>query len=189
MFYQEAQREKKERAAFLRRRLQGRQRAFQEIDARRQINPHTDLRIVGRKVKLTRAPGGTDVEVLARKSLVPCPAEPPTLIDRFDGRALIDPIPKGGWDGDGADGHWGECSAPKRTEMPSQRDKAAASLANYEAYKDLIKLTRQGYSEDRGVEVSQLKLDVRLEWEAEEEAATDPCLTHSPYRWALRPWL
>jgi hypothetical protein len=44
-------------------------------------------------------------------SLVPCSAEPSTLIDRFDGRSLIDPIPTGGWTGGGEDGIWGECTA------------------------------------------------------------------------------
>jgi len=62
------------------------------------VNPFTEVRLVGRKAKIIRAPAHTDIELQTWQSLVPCPAEQSTLIDRFDGRALIDPIPKGGWE-------------------------------------------------------------------------------------------
>ena len=62
------------------------------------MNPFTEVRLVGRKAKIVRAPAQTDIELQTVQSLVPCPAEQSTLIDRFDGRALIDPIPKGGWE-------------------------------------------------------------------------------------------
>ena len=62
------------------------------------MNPFTEVRLVGRKAKIIRAPAHTDIELQTWQSLVPCPAEQSTLIDRFDGRALIDPIPKGGWE-------------------------------------------------------------------------------------------
>ena len=125
---------------------------------------------MGRKAKVIRAPAHTDAELHAVQSLVPCPAEPPTLIDRFDGRALIDPIPKGGWEGRGDDGDWGECTALKRpVEPPTQRQRAEASLAAYETYKDLIKYTRDGLKEENALHLAQIKFDTRLEWEAEEE--------------------
>jgi hypothetical protein len=62
------------------------------------VNPFTEVRLVGRKAKIFRPPSQTDIELQTVQSLVPCPAEQCTLIDRFDGRALIDPIPKGGWE-------------------------------------------------------------------------------------------
>ena len=177
-YYKEAQeREKKERSGFIRRRLQQREKVFQELDERRQVNPHTELRIVGRKGKALRAPPGTDAQAYATKNLVPCPAEPTTLIDRFDGRALIDPIPKGGWEGSGdpqphnLNGDWGERSggAPRAREPPTGRDKAEASLAAFEAYKDLLKYSREGVPEDSAVEMAALKFDTRMEWEREQE--------------------
>ena len=177
-YYKEAQeREKKERSGFIRRRLQQREKVFQELDERRQVNPHTELRIVGRKAKALRAPPGTDAQAYATKNLVPCPAEPTTLIDRFDGRALIDPIPKGGWEGSGdpqphnLNGDWGERSggAPRAREPPTGRDKAEASLAAFEAYKDLLKYSREGVPEDSAVEMAALKFDTRMEWEREQE--------------------
>ena len=68
------------------------------------------IRLAGRGARFH----GNDGRVQADRdqaSLVPCSAEPSTLIDRFDGRSLIDPIPTGGWTGGGEDGIWGECTA------------------------------------------------------------------------------
>ena len=119
---------------------------------------------------MKKAPAHIDAQRQAVQNLVPCPAEPPTLIDRFDGRALIDPIPKGGWEGQGDDGAWGECSAPKRREEPlTQRQKAEQSLAAYEAYKDLLKHVKNGHAEQNALELTRIKFDTRLGWEAEEE--------------------
>jgi hypothetical protein len=172
MYYAEAQQIKKDRAAFIKRRQNERQKHWEHVEETRQVNPFTELRIVGRKVKILRAAPHTDVTLLAQQSLVPCPAELPTLIDRFDGRALIDMIPKGGWEGGGEEGDWGErsqCWASRAPPPPTPRDKAEASLLAYEAYKDMLKLARAGLSEEQAIHLSGLKFDARIEWEAEEE--------------------
>ena len=90
------------------------------------------IRLQGKKVKM-HAHNGRFQTDRDSASLVPCPAEPPTLIDRFDGRALIDPIPPGGWTGNGDGEDWGESTARVGGQMPpSRKERAEESFLSFE---------------------------------------------------------
>jgi hypothetical protein len=107
------------------------------------------IRLVGLKAKMIRdRKVYNDLE--SETSLVPCPADPSTMIDRFDGRAMLDIIPPET-----------EENQEQRTEL-SRSDQALESLLSFERYRDIVRAYRTGVEEEARIRAAAADFDIYL---------------------------
>lgn len=107
------------------------------------------IRLVGLKAKMTKdRKAYNDLE--SETSLVPCPVDPSTMIDRFDGRAVLDIIPPET-----------EENQEQRTEL-SRSDQALESLLSFERYRDIVRAYRTGVEEEARIRAAAADFDIYL---------------------------
>ncbi|CAL4939794.1 unnamed protein product [Urochloa decumbens] len=106
--------------------------------ARRRGDPQQALQVSGTRCRVHR----DDALYQAtedQQGLIPWNGKQDVLIDRFDGRALLDFIRD-------------PSSRPFRAQEKSEEDEELEEFVNFERYRDLIKHRRRGFSDEAGLQ-------------------------------------
>ncbi|XP_047090697.1 CLK4-associating serine/arginine rich protein-like [Lolium rigidum] len=115
--------------------------------ARRRGDPHQSLQVSGARCRVHR----DDALYQAtedQQGLIPWNGKQDVLIDRFDGRALLDFIRD-------------PSSRPFRAQEKSEEDEELEEFVNFERYRDLIKHRRRGFSDEAGLQHVAQELEAK----------------------------
>ncbi len=116
--------------------------------AKRRIDPHQTLRVMGSRCRVHH-----DATVYQatedQQGLIPWNGKDDNLIDRFDGRALLDTIREF-----------------RKTQQHVEREKTEEEeeleeMVNFQRYRDLIKHRRRGFNDKQGLEDVDQELESR----------------------------
>ncbi|KAG0586691.1 hypothetical protein M758_3G239300 [Ceratodon purpureus] len=117
--------------------------------AKRRVDPQQTLRIVGTRCRVHH-----DATVYQatedQQGLIPWNGKEDNLIDRFDGRALLDMIRE-------YSSATHQHLLPERTEEEDELE----VMVNFQRYRDLIKQRRRGLSDKQGLEDVEQELEAR----------------------------
>ncbi|CAM6085857.1 unnamed protein product [Calypogeia fissa] len=115
--------------------------------AKRRGDPHQSLRLVGSRCRMHHD-AAIYQATQEQQGLIPWNGKEGNLIDRFDGRALLDVIRE--YD-------------PRHRVVREKTDEEEEleELVNFERYRDLIKQRRRGFSDEQGLEDVELELETR----------------------------
>ncbi|KAK8940492.1 hypothetical protein KSP39_PZI010236 [Platanthera zijinensis] len=102
--------------------------------AKRRGDPQQSLQVVGSRCRVHRDEGLYKA-TQDQQGLIPWNGKQDILIDRFDGRALLDFIRD-------------PSSRPFRVDEKSEEEEEVEEFVNFERYRDLIKHRRRGYTDD-----------------------------------------
>ncbi|KAK9948919.1 hypothetical protein M0R45_004472 [Rubus argutus] len=120
--------------------------------AKRRGDPQQSIQVVGSRCRLYRDDGLYQATE-DQQGLIPWNGKQDVLIDRFDGRALLDFIRE---------------SKHFRVQEKSEEEEELEEFVNFERYRDLIKHRRRGFTDDEGL------LHVSQEMEAKVTAPFAP---------------
>ncbi|BAS84562.1 uncharacterized protein [Oryza sativa Japonica Group] len=115
--------------------------------ARRRGDPHQSLQVSGARCRVHR----DDALYQAtedQQGLIPWNGKQDVLIDRFDGRALLDFIRD-------------SSSRPFRVQEKSEEEEELEEFVNFERYRDLIKHRRRGFSDEAGLQHVSQELEAK----------------------------
>ncbi|VAI04937.1 unnamed protein product [Triticum turgidum subsp. durum] len=106
--------------------------------ARRRGDPHQSLQVSGARCRVHRDDSLYQATE-DQQGLIPWNGKQDILIDRFDGRALLDFI---------------RDSSPRsfQTQEKSEEEEELEDFVNFERYRDLIKHRRRGFSDEAGLQ-------------------------------------
>ncbi|KAK4766802.1 hypothetical protein SAY87_008444 [Trapa incisa] len=113
--------------------------------AKRRGDPQQSIQVVGSRCRTYRDDGLYQA-TQDQQGLIPWNGKDDTLIDRFDGRALLDFIrdPRRG----------------RQKEM-SEEEEELEEFVNFERYRDLIKHRRRGFSDVEGLQYVQQEMEAK----------------------------
>ncbi|BBN18519.1 CLK4-associating serine/arginine rich protein [Marchantia polymorpha subsp. ruderalis] len=115
--------------------------------AKRRGDPHQSLRLVGTRCRMHH-----DAAIYQatqdQQGLIPWNGKQTNLIDRFDGRALLDVIRE-----------YDPRTRPVREK--TEEEEELDELVNFERYRDLIKQRRRGFTDEQGLEDVEQELETR----------------------------
>ncbi|KAL6650078.1 hypothetical protein ACP70R_014302 [Stipagrostis hirtigluma subsp. patula] len=137
--------------------------------ARRRGDPHQLLQVSGTRCRVQR----DDALYQAtedQQGLIPWNGKQDILIDRFDGRALLDFIRE-------------SSSRPFRVQEKSEEEEELEEFVNFERYRDLIKHRRRGFSDEAGLQhvVQELEAKAVLPFSFEKPQSSQPPASKGAY--------
>lgn len=115
--------------------------------AKRRGDPQQSLRLVGARCRIHHDPALYQA-TQDQQGLIPWNGKEGNLIDRFDGRALLDFIRENN----------GRSHGPKEK---SEEEEELEELVNFERYRDLIKHRRRGLNDEEGLEDVDQELEAK----------------------------
>eukprot|EP00271_Cylindrocystis_brebissonii_P022933 TRINITY_DN907_c0_g1_i2.p1 TRINITY_DN907_c0_g1~~TRINITY_DN907_c0_g1_i2.p1 ORF type:complete len:506 (+),score=97.46 TRINITY_DN907_c0_g1_i2:181-1698(+) len=125
--------------------------------AKRRGDPSQGMRVVASKAKLHH-----DVAIYKateeQQGMIPWNGKPDILIDRFDGRALLDFIRE-----------YSPRLHPPRTKTDEEEE--LEEVVNFERFRDLVKQRRRGLTDEEGLEDVEDELEARATSTLPEDAA------------------
>ncbi|EXB54404.1 hypothetical protein L484_011067 [Morus notabilis] len=116
--------------------------------AKRRGDPQQSIQLVGTRCRLYRDDGlyhATEDQ----QGLIPWNGKQDVLIDRFDGRALLDFIREPG-------------SRHFRAQEKSEEEEELEEFVNFERYRDLIKHRRRGFTDEEGLQHVDQELEAKV---------------------------
>ncbi|POO02804.1 Suppressor of white apricot N-terminal domain containing protein [Trema orientale] len=156
--------------------------------AKRRGDPQQSIQLVGTRCRMYRDDGLYQASE-DQQGLIPWNGKQDVLIDRFDGRALLDFIRESG-------------SRHFRAQEKSEEEEELEECVNFERYRDLIKHRRRGFTDEEGLQHVDQEMEAKrkltrkerrkvsqIEREREREAARitgTRVLHHDPYRESRR---
>ncbi|KAF8728903.1 hypothetical protein HU200_018199 [Digitaria exilis] len=137
--------------------------------ARRRGDPQQALQVSGTRCRVYR----DDALYQAtedQQGLIPWNGKQDVLIDRFDGRALLDFIRE-------------PSSRPFRAQEKSEEKEELEEFVNFERYRDLIKHRRRGFSDEAGLQhvVQELEAKTVLPFSFEKPQSSQPPASKGAY--------
>ncbi|XP_025793136.1 CLK4-associating serine/arginine rich protein isoform X2 [Panicum hallii] len=137
--------------------------------ARRRGDPQQALQVSGTRCRVYR----DDALYQAtedQQGLIPWNGKQDVLIDRFDGRALLDFIRD-------------PSSRPFRVQEKSEEEEELEEFVNFERYRDLIKHRRRGFSDEAGLQhvVQELEAKAVLPFSFEKPQSSQPPASKGAY--------
>ncbi|KAJ1296877.1 hypothetical protein BS78_01G335900 [Paspalum vaginatum] len=137
--------------------------------ARRRGDPQQALQVSGTRCRVHR----DDALYQAtedQQGLIPWNGKQDVLIDRFDGRALLDFIRD-------------SSSRPFRVQEKSEEEEELEEFVNFERYRDLIKHRRRGFSDEAGLQhvVQELEAKAVLPYSFEKPQSSQPPASKGAY--------
>eukprot|EP00884_Botryococcus_braunii_P014638 jgi/Botrbrau1/23175/Bobra.0041s0026.1 len=125
--------------------------------------PHNLLRVDGRACKMKHNQEQYDA-IESMQGMLPWNGQQDNLIDRFDGRALLDFYQE----------------PPQVKRVKTDREKHLDELVAFEAFRDLVKLRQMGLSEEAGLHAALLEnVELRANAVSSAAAAAGVPLSHS----------
>ncbi|KAG9451000.1 hypothetical protein H6P81_010965 [Aristolochia fimbriata] len=115
--------------------------------AKRRGDPQQSLQVIGSRCRMYRDDGLYQA-TQDQQGLIPWNGKQDILIDRFDGRALLDFIRDSN-------------SRHIRSEEKSAEEEELEEFVNFERYRDLIKHRRRGFSDEDGLKHVDQELEVK----------------------------
>ncbi|KAL3676389.1 hypothetical protein R1sor_026337 [Riccia sorocarpa] len=115
--------------------------------AKRRGDPHQSLRVVGTRCRMHHD-AALYQATQEQQGLIPWNGKENNLIDRFDGRALLDFIRE-----------YDPRTRPVREKTDEEEE--LDELVNFERYRDLIKQRRRGLTDEQGLEDVEQELEAR----------------------------
>ncbi|PQQ05880.1 CLK4-associating serine/arginine rich protein isoform X2 [Prunus yedoensis var. nudiflora] len=114
--------------------------------AKRRGDPQQSIQVVGSRCRLYRDDGLYQASE-DQQGLIPWNGKPDVLIDRFDGRALLDFIRE---------------SRHLRAQEKSEEEEELEEFVNFERYRDLIKHRRRGFTDEEGLQHVNEEIETRV---------------------------
>ncbi|XP_008805278.1 CLK4-associating serine/arginine rich protein isoform X4 [Phoenix dactylifera] len=115
--------------------------------AKRRGDPQQSLQIVGSRCRVYRDDGLYQA-AQDQQGLIPWNGKQDILIDRFDGRALLDFIRD-------------SSSRPFRVQEKTEEEEELEEFVNFERYRDLIKHRRRGFTDEEGLQHVHQELEAK----------------------------
>ncbi|XP_072978069.1 uncharacterized protein [Typha angustifolia] len=115
--------------------------------AKRRGNPQQSLQVMGSRCRVHRDDGLYQA-TQDQQGLIPWNGKQDILIDRFDGRALLDFIRDSG-------------SRPFRVHEKTEEEEELEEFVNFERYRDLIKHRRRGFNDEEGLQHVHQELEAK----------------------------
>ncbi|XP_021825111.1 CLK4-associating serine/arginine rich protein isoform X3 [Prunus avium] len=114
--------------------------------AKRRGDPQQSIQVVGSRCRLYRDDGLYQASE-DQQGLIPWNGKQDVLIDRFDGRALLDFIRE---------------SRHLRAQEKSEEEEELEEFVNFERYRDLIKHRRRGFTDEEGLQHVNEEIETRV---------------------------
>ncbi|KAI4330616.1 hypothetical protein MLD38_028889 [Melastoma candidum] len=114
--------------------------------AKRRGDPHQSIQAVGFRCRVYRDDGLYQA-TQEQQGLIPWNGKEDVLIDRFDGRALLDFIRE---------------SRHSRVKAKSEEEEEIEEFVNFERYRDLIKHRRRGFTESEALQHVNQEMDAKI---------------------------
>ncbi|KAK3151831.1 hypothetical protein QOZ80_3AG0251210 [Eleusine coracana subsp. coracana] len=130
--------------------------------ARRRGDPQQAIQVSGTRCRVHRD-NALYQATEDQQGLIPWNGKQDILIDRFDGRALLDFIRD-------------SSSRPFRVQEKSEEEEELEEFVNFERYRDLIKHRRRGFSDEAGLQhvVQELEAKAVLPYSFEKPQSSQP---------------
>ncbi|WZY67952.1 hypothetical protein YC2023_000192 [Brassica napus] len=116
--------------------------------AKRRGDPIQSIQAVGSRYKIFRDDGLYQATE-DQQGLIPWNGKQDVMIDRFDGRAMLDFVREAG-------------SRSMRLHKKSEEEEEVEEFVNFERYRDLIKHRRRGFSDGEGLQHVNQELEAKL---------------------------
>ncbi|KAF9599965.1 hypothetical protein IFM89_002000 [Coptis chinensis] len=116
--------------------------------AKRRGDPQQSLMPVGTRCRMYRDDGIYQA-TQDQQGLIPWNGKQDILIDRFDGRALLDFIRD-------------STSRNFRLHSKTEEEEELEEFVNFERYRDLIKLRRRGFMDEEGLQHASLEIEAKI---------------------------
>ncbi|XVE82797.1 hypothetical protein DITRI_Ditri16bG0034500 [Diplodiscus trichospermus] len=116
--------------------------------AKRRGDPQQSIQVIGSRCRILR----DDALYHAtqdQQGLIPWNGKQDVLIDRFDGRALLDFIREPG-------------TRHLRNQEKSEEEEEVEEFVNFERYRDLIKHRRRGFTDEEGLQHVNLEMEAKV---------------------------
>ncbi|KAL9378339.1 hypothetical protein Peur_029674 [Populus x canadensis] len=114
--------------------------------AKRRGDPMQSIRLIGNRSRMYRDDGLYQA-THDQQGLIPWNGKQDVLIDRFDGRALLDFIRESG---------------TRQALQKSEEEEELEEFVNFERYRDLIKHRRRGFTDDEGLQHVYQELEAKF---------------------------
>ncbi|KAJ6304808.1 hypothetical protein OIU78_020382 [Salix suchowensis] len=114
--------------------------------AKRRGDPMQSIQVIGNRSRMYRDDGLYQA-TQDQQGLIPWNGKQDVLIDRFDGRALLDFIREFG---------------TRRVPQKSEEEEELEEFVNFERYRDLIKHRRRGFTDEEGLQHVHQELEAKL---------------------------
>ncbi|WOL02796.1 CLK4-associating serine/arginine rich protein [Canna indica] len=115
--------------------------------AKRRGDPQQSLQVAGTRCRVHRDDGLYQA-AQDQQGLIPWNGKQDVLIDRFDGRALLDFIRD-------------SSTRAHRVQEKTEEEEEVEELVNFERYRDLIKLRRRGFTDEEGLQHVRQELEAK----------------------------
>ncbi|KAL5714154.1 hypothetical protein ACHQM5_016153 [Ranunculus cassubicifolius] len=116
--------------------------------AKRRGDPHQSLMVVGSRSR-TYKDDGLYQASQEQQGLIPWNGKQDILIDRFDGRALLDFIRD-------------SSSRNIRAQSKTEEEEELEEFVNFERYRDLIKHRRRGFMDEEGLQHASQEIEAKI---------------------------
>ncbi|XP_065873671.1 uncharacterized protein [Euphorbia lathyris] len=116
--------------------------------AKRRGDPQQSIQVIGSRCRTYRDDGLYQA-TQDQQGLIPWNGKQDVLIDRFDGRALLDFIRESGIR---------RLRAPDKTEEEEELEE----FVNFERYRDLVKHRRRGFTDEEGLQHVSLEMEAKI---------------------------
>ncbi|KAF3438957.1 hypothetical protein FNV43_RR17232 [Rhamnella rubrinervis] len=116
--------------------------------AKRRGDPQQSIQVVGSRSRMYRDDGLYQA-TQDQQGLIPWNGKQDILIDRFDGRALLDFIRESG-------------SRHFRAQEKSEEEEELEEFVNFERYRDLIKHRRRGFTDEEGLQHVNQEMEAKI---------------------------
>ncbi|KAL5557007.1 hypothetical protein UlMin_039243 [Ulmus minor] len=116
--------------------------------AKRRGDPQQSIQLAGTRCRMYRDDGLYQATE-DQQGLIPWNGKQDILIDRFDGRALLDFIRESG-------------SRHVRAQEKSEEEEELEEFVNFERYRDLIKHRRRGFTDEEGLQHVNQEMEAKI---------------------------
>ncbi|XP_015890143.1 uncharacterized protein LOC107424797 isoform X1 [Ziziphus jujuba] len=116
--------------------------------AKRRGDPQQSIQVIGSRCRMYRDDGLYQA-TQDQQGLIPWNGKQDILIDRFDGRALLDFIREPG-------------SRHFRAQEKSEEEEELEEFVNFERYRDLIKHRRRGFTDEEGLQHVYQEIEAKI---------------------------
>ncbi|XP_062102023.1 uncharacterized protein LOC133810279 [Humulus lupulus] len=137
--------------------------------AKRRGDPQQSIQIVGTRCRMYRDDGLYQA-TQDQQGLIPWNGKQDILIDRFDGRALLDLIREPG-------------SRHFRVQEKTEEEEELEEFVNFERYRDLIKHRRRGFTDEDGLQHVEQEMEAKItaSFAPQRSQAAQPSATKGSY--------
>ncbi|XWS33614.1 hypothetical protein CRYUN_Cryun22dG0098000 [Craigia yunnanensis] len=116
--------------------------------AKRRGDPQQSIQVIGSRCRINRDDALYNA-TQDQQGLIPWNGKQDVLIDRFDGRALLDFIREPG-------------TRHFRNQERSEEEEEVEEFVNFERYRDLIKHRRRGFADEEGLQHVNLEMEAKV---------------------------